>query len=222
MADDRTSQSRGSAAELEAEKVNLEKVRYLTDILKWIVVAIGTVISFAIIDYGKLQLEQFRVAAENQRELLSAYLKATESPEPEVWKRKLNLIINSPSDESAKEWARRELVYIDKFAALDTLYRETLKVASQLVDPKRLYEPDRIQARARYDQLYWADLPYAGESKKVELAMIAFREKLMKAESSPNEKDKWEALNIPLIELSIALRESTPNTSIQPTGNIGN
>lgn len=222
MADDRTSQSRGSAAELEAEKVNLEKVRYLTDILKWIVVAIGTVISFAIIDYGKLQLEQFRVAAENQRELLSAYLKATESPEPEVWKRKLNLIINSPSDKSAKEWARRELVYIDNFAALDTLYRETLKVASQLVDPKQLYEPNRIQTRARYDQLYWADLPYAGESKKVELAMIAFREKLMKAENSPNEKDKWEALNIPLIKLSRALRESTPNTSIQPTGKIGN
>lgn len=222
MADDPTSKSRDSATKLETEKFSLEKARYLTDLLKWIVVAIGVVISFAIIDYGKLKLEQFRVAAENQRELLNSYLKATETPAPEVWKRKLNFIINSPSDEPTKEWARRELEYIHNFAALDALYRETLKVASQLVDPQRLKEPDRIQARARYDQLYWADLPYANESEKVELAMIAFRENLKEAESSPNSKDKWEALNVRLIELSRALRESTPNTSIHPTGKIGN
>lgn len=222
MADNPAPKSRGSATELETEKFILEKSRYLTDLLKWIVIAIGAVISFAIIDYGKLKLEQFRVAAENQRELLNAYLRATESPDPEVWKRKLNLIINSPSDESAKAWARLELEYIQNFAALDSLYRETLRVASQLVDSKRLNEPDRIQARGRYDQLYWADLPYANESKKVELAMIAFRENLMKAESSPNATDKWEALNVRLIELSIALRESTPNTPILSAGKSGN
>ncbi|MNO98105.1 hypothetical protein D3C76_898400 [compost metagenome] len=210
MADDPASKSRDSATELEAEKFILEKARYRTDLLKGVLIATGAVISFAVIDHGKLKLEQFRVASENQRELLSAYLRATESPDPEVWKRKLNLIINSPSDESAKKWARRELVHINNFAELDSLYRETLKVASQLVDPKQLNERNRISARARYEQLYWADLPYANESEKVELAMIAFRGELIEAESNPSAIDKWETLNNYLIELSIALRESTP------------
>jgi hypothetical protein len=221
MADDSAPHSRDSVTELEVEKLRLEKARYRTDVLKWIVVAVGAIISFAVIDYGKLQLERFRVAAENQRELLNAYLKATESPEPEVWKRKLSLIIHSPGDEQTKDWAKRELEYIDSFAALDALYRETLKVASQLVEPQRLNKPDRIQARARYNQLYWADLPYAGESKKVISAMIAFRNQLIEAERNPDAKDAWEALNVRLIELSKALRESTPNKSIQPTAKSG-
>ena len=48
---------------VEAEKLRLEQARYRADILKWIVVAVGAVISFAVVDYGKLRLEQFRVQA---------------------------------------------------------------------------------------------------------------------------------------------------------------
>jgi nitroreductase len=198
---------------LEHERLLLERARFRTDIIKWIIVAAGAVISFAVIDYGKLTLEQFKADAENQRELLNAYLKATESPEPDVWKRKLHLIISSTNNTNTVAWATKELEYIDKFAALNALYRETLKVAAQLVEPQNLTTPERIQARARYNQLYWADLPYAGESQSVISAMIAFRKQLILAENAgtdPAGKAEWEKLNINLINLSKALRESTP------------
>lgn len=204
---------------IEVEKLRLEQARYRADILKWIVVAVGAVISFAVIDYGRLRLEQFRATAENQRELLNAYLNATDTPEPQVWKRKLTLIVNSTDDEKTIAWANRELEYIDKFAALDALYRETLKVASQLVEPSRLEEPDRVQARARYNQLYWADLPYAGESQDVIDAMIAFRNQLLVAENAgPEAEAEWEKLNGRLIDLSKALRNSTPNYTLNRSG----
>ena len=199
---------------LEYERLRLEQARYRADVLKWIIVAVGAVISFAVIDYGNLKLERFRATAENQRELLNAYLKATESPAPEVWKRKLKLIVNSTVDENTTAWAQAELEYINKFAALDALYRETLKVASQLVEPNRLLEPERVQARARFNQLYWADLPYAGESQEVISAMIAFRSQLILAENAGSGiegRDQWEQLNQDLIRLSGALRESTPS-----------
>jgi len=192
----------------EAEKLRLEKFRLQADLLKWAIVAIGAVVSFVVIDYGKLRLEQFRVTAENERQLLGAYLQATDSPAPDVWKRKLNLILNSANDKRTVAWAGRELEYIEKFAALDTLYRETLKIASQLVDPGRLKEPDRVQARARFNQLYWADLPFAGESSGVKFAMIEFRDQLLKAEDAADNSSKqkeWGTLNEKLIALSQAL-----------------
>lgn len=205
---------------IEQEKLRLEKLRYQTDILKWIILAVGAVVSFAVIDYGKLRLEQFRATAENDRELLNAYLQATEAPEPDVWKRKLHLILNSTNDERTLAWARREQEHIEKFAALDTLYRETLKIASQLVERSRLKEPERIVARARFNQLYWAELPYAGESRQVIREMIAFRNQLQTAEASegPDSQQEWDKLNTALIRLSKALRESTPANS-QSTDN---
>ena len=207
---------------LEIEKLRLEQARYRADLLKWVVVAIGAVISFAVIDYGKLRLEQFRATAENQRELLNEYLKSTESPEPDIWRRKLHLIVNSTADTRTTLWAQAELEYINNFAALDTLYRETLKVASQLVEPSRMNEPDRVQARARYNQLYWADLPYAGESQEVIEAMIAFRTQLLVAEEKESRSEglkEWAELNLRLIRLSEALRKSSPNKTFNPTGN---
>ncbi len=200
---------------VETEKLRLERARYQSDVLKWIVIAIGAVISFAVIDYGKLRLEQFRATAENERELLNAYLRATENPEPDVWKRKLNLILNSTKDERTVAWARRELEYIENFAALDTLYRETLKIASQLVDPGRLQEPDRVQARARFNQLYWADLPFAGESDDVSRAMVAFREQVLKAEAAEDDaakKEEWDKLNMQLIFLSQTLKKASKSS----------
>jgi hypothetical protein len=148
-------------------KFRLERTRYVTDLLKWVAVAVGAIASFAVIDYGKLRLERFQVAAENQRQLLDAYLTATESPEPDVWKRKLLVLINFAEDERIKAWARAELDYINEFAAREALYGETLKVASQLIGPGRTDDPVRTAARIRFDQLYWADLPYVRESPAV-------------------------------------------------------
>ena len=204
-----------SAENIEVEKLRLEQARHKADIMKWVVVALGAVISFAVIDYGNLRLEQFRATAENQRELLKAYLNATDAPEPEVWKRKLSLILNSTNDKRTIDWAKKELVYIENFAALDALYRETLKVSSQLVEPGRLNHPQRALARARYNQLYWADLPYAGESQEVINAMVKFRRQLLDAENAGAEAQaEWEALNRLLINLSKALRNSTPEYSV--------
>jgi hypothetical protein len=196
---------------LELEKLRLEQARYRTDVLKWIVVAVGAVISFAVIDYGKLRLEKFRLVAENQRELLNSYLTATESPEPDVWKRKLHVLQNFADDKRIKDWAQTELKYIENFAALDALYRETLKVASQLVEPGQLADPKRVQARARFNQLYWGDLPYAGESGEVVDAMIKFRDALIAAERPGTDKtEEWDNVSLALIGLSRALKESTP------------
>jgi hypothetical protein len=205
-----------SSADLELRKLQLEQARHRTEVLKWIVLAIGAVVSFVVIDYGKLRLEQFRVTAENQRQLLEAYLKATESPQPDVWKRKLHILENFSDDDRMRAWAQTELAYIQNFAGLDALYRETLKVASQLVEPGQLSDPERAKARARYNQLYWADLPYARESQEVITAMIAFREALLTAEASPRNAQAWERLNRRLIELSQALRDSTPKYPPEP------
>jgi hypothetical protein len=180
------------------------------DLLKWVVVAIGAVVSFYVIDYGKLQLERFRATAENQRQLLDAYLKATESTQTDVWKRKLHILENFAADEQMRKWAQTERQFIDDYSELDALYRETLKVASQLVDPTQINDLERARARIRYDQLYWADLVFARESESVEGAMVAFRKQLLLAESKPADNEAWRDLSFRLIELSQALRDSKP------------
>ena len=218
MTPDDTIQSRleTQQAELEALKFRLDKARYRTDLVKWIIVACGAIISFYVLDLGRLQLEQFRVGAENERQLLSAYLTATESAQPDIWKRKLRILKSMSNDQRMKDWAQDELKYIETFAALDALYRETLKIASQLVEHGNLNDPERIKARIRFNQLYWADLPHAGESQPVIAAMIAFREALMIAEKQPNNSPAWNVLNLKLIELSNALRNSAPQHPAQP------
>ena len=103
-----------TAADLEVSRFRLEQARYRADILKWIVIALGAVISFAVIDWGKLRLERARVLADGQRQLLEAYLTATESAQPEVWKRKLHILHNFAADDRTRKWAQSELQYIDK------------------------------------------------------------------------------------------------------------
>ena len=78
------------------EKLKLERSKQRTEVLKWIVIAIGAVVSFFVIDFGRLQLEKFQATAKNERELLAAYLTATKSVQPEVWKRKLQILKTSP------------------------------------------------------------------------------------------------------------------------------
>jgi hypothetical protein len=194
-----------STEDLERQKLALERSRYRMDVARWVVIAIGAVVSFAVIDYGKLRLERAQAAADSQRQLLEAYLKATESPEPEVWKRKLGVLLQFADDERLQAWARKERDYIDTFAAQDALYRETLKVASQLIEPARLGDPERAKARARFDQLYWADLPYVRESSEVSDAMVKFRKGLVAAEAAPADAEAWSQLAVLLIRLSTTL-----------------
>lgn len=195
---------------LELLKFRLERSRYHADLLKWIAIAIGAVVSFAVIDYGNLKLEQFRATAENQRQLLQAYLTAADSEAPEVWKRRLNVLIEVADDERIRQWAQSELVYIEQFAELNALYRETPKVAALLINPARLSEPDRILARVRFEQLYWVDLPFVHESKAVERAMVEFRAGLESAEGEPANEELWLRLPGLLYTLSRTLRDEMP------------
>jgi len=203
-------QGQARSTEIEFLKYELERHRYRIDLLKWVAVAIAAIVSFVVIDFGKLQLERFQAGAENQRQLLAAYLEATETPEPNLWIRKLQVLENFANDDRIRQWAQLERQYIEEFAALDALYRETLKVASQLIEPGRLGDPERVAARIRFDQLYWADLPYADESDAVETAMVEFRRQLLKAEQVPDNGLAWNSLYIELIQLSKILREETP------------
>jgi hypothetical protein len=184
------------------------------EIGKWIVVTIGAVVSFYVVDLGKLRLEEFRSRAENQRSLLTAYLNATEAVQPDVWKRKLRVLQTFSDDQRIREWAGQELVYIENFAALDALYVETMKVAAQLVSRNTLKDPKRDTIRARYEQLYWADLPFYKESREVSAAMIKFRAALESAEASPASSDAWQQLNGAMIGLSDALRDSQHSRSV--------
>jgi hypothetical protein len=192
----------------ELLKLQLEQTRHRTEIVKWVIVAVGAVVSFWVVDYGKLRLEQFRVTSDSQRQMLQAYLTATEAAQPEVWKRKLHVIQNFADDQTIKTWAQAELQYIETFSAVDALYRETIKIASQLVEP--VNSPERATARSRFNQLYWADLPYVGESRDVEQAMVEFRKALIAAEDAPQDKSAWQMLNNELYDLSRVLRNATP------------
>ncbi len=207
-----------SAEDLERQKFELERSRYRTDLLRWIVIAIGAVVSFAVIDYGKLRLEQFQATSDSQRQLLEAYLKATESPEPEVWKRKLGVLELLTDDARIRLFVDTEKKYIDEYATKNALYRETLKVASQLIERARLDDPERVIARIRFEQLYWADLPYVRESDDVKGAMIKFRNGLVAAEKAPGDVQAWSQLGGLLIQLSTVFAreaESDPRRAAQ-------
>ena len=153
-------------------------------------------------------LEEFRSRAENQRALLQSYLTATESVQPDVWKRKLRVLHTFSTDPNIVLWANNELVKIETFSERDALCRETLKVASQLVSEDALKDQQRAVIRSRYEQLFWADLPFAKESDAVAKAMVAFRDTLVEAEKKPKANGAWTHLDAALIALSNTLRDS--------------
>jgi hypothetical protein len=70
-----------------------------------------------------------------------------------------------------------------------------------------------MKARRRFDQLYWADLPFAGESPEVEAGMVKFRKGLIAAELNPTEVETWEHLNGLLLELSGTFKKASRKTS---------
>ncbi|HYJ05783.1 MAG TPA: hypothetical protein VEX43_11650 [Chthoniobacterales bacterium] len=204
-------------APIELMNYKLERAKYRSEIFKWISIAIGAAVSFAVIDYGKLRLEQARLASENQLKLIEAYSKATEAADPEIWKRKLDVLKLFATDDSVRDWADRQLSDIKNFAALDALYRETLRTASQIIDPLTVNDPERIKARRRFEQLYWSDLPFAGEPVEVEKAMLTFRTALVATEMLGTDASAWSSLNGHLIDLSAALRKATHASSQAPS-----
>ena len=210
------SKEQGPESNIEILKFKLERARYRSEIFKWIIIAIGAAVSFWVIDNGKLRLEKARFDSDNQYRLIESYSKATEAAEPEIWKRKLEVLNLFATDQSVRTWLTNKLNYINAFGALDALYRETLKSASQLVDPATVNNPERIKARSRYEQLYWADLPFAGESQEVVRAMIEFRKALVAAEQKPSDSNAWDELNSKLIELSATFREEIRKASGSP------
>jgi hypothetical protein len=151
---------------LDDKHYQLEMWKYVADLVKWVIAGIAAVISFYVIDVGKLKLETFKSHADNRRLLLQAYLNATDSVQPDIWKRKLRVLQTYSDDDRIKEWAKREQSFIEMYAEQDALYREALKVASQLAY-RSATKGQREVARSRFEQLYWADLPYARESPPV-------------------------------------------------------
>lgn len=203
----------GGAADetaLELRKVKLEERRYTADIVKWAIAAVGAIVSFYVIDIGKLRLEEFKSHAENQRLLLQAYLTATEAVQPDVWERKLRVINTYADDDRVRNWAARELKDLKDYAAREALYRETLKIASQLVYKPESKDPAREKARARFEQLYWAELPYVSESSEVEKAMVRFRDALLDVEAKRADRSQLEQA---LLKLSHVLSQSQQATS---------
>ncbi len=195
---------------VEYEKLKVERSKAKYELMKWLLLAIGAIISFYVIDIGKLNIERFTAEAANQEKLLNSYLVATESPNPDLWQRKLSLIKHFSKDSAILLWADREVKYINEKAALLALYKETLNVTSILAN-RQLYGTEEWQnASKRYYQLYWAELPFYGESPSVSSAMIAFKKQLDQIQTN-KEVEKWEKMDFALIELSSTLREESEN-----------
>jgi len=190
-----------------AHESSLDRMKLIADIARWLITGVAAIVSFYVIDVGRLNLEKFRAQAENQRLLLQAYLTATESVQPDIWKRKLRVLQTYSEDERVRDWASTELEDVENYAEQDALYRETLKVASQLVRRTSKTDPTLLAARSRFEQLYWADLPYAKESSEVESSMVHFRNALLDVDRKPNDERIWEQLDLNLLSLSRTLRQ---------------
>lgn len=205
-------------SQIELKKLELDYKRYKFDILKWLIVAAGAVASFWVIDYGRLKLEEFRVQSQNERELLISYLKAMETPHPEIWKRKIQFLKEYSKYERIESFGQNQIEYINEFAELNTLYRETLKVASRLSLRKDPNQKERNKAWQRFEQLYWGELPFAGESPAVERQMVQFRRALEAAhQKQENDNKEWANVNQSLLMLAKAIKSSMPDQKIQPT-----
>jgi hypothetical protein len=192
--------------EIASGNLELEKLKLKFQILKWILIAIATVFTFWVIDVGKLNIEKFKAHTRHEEKLLDAYILATKSSDPEEWKRKLNLLSHFSKDSSIIKWTQKEKVYIYEKAPLLTVYKETVRVCS-IVANRQLYASDEWNnALKRYYQLYWADLPFYGETQNIIEVMISFKSELDKIESK-EDIEQWKNLDYALIELSEVFKE---------------
>jgi len=194
---------------LDYEKLKVERLKARSEIIKWFLIAAGAVISFYVIDVGKLKIEKFTAESGNQERLLNSYLSATESPDPDLWKRKLGLIKQFSKDTAILHWADREEKYINEVSALLALYKETIKVASILANKQISGTTEWSNASSRFYQLYWAELPYYGESQPVISKMIAFKRELDEIQHNNDRQNDWESMDGALYELSKTLKEES-------------
>jgi|SRR5688572_28742640 len=193
---------------LELEKLKIEKLQTRNELIKWALIALGAIISFYIIDVGKLRIEKFTAESTNEENLLNSYLTATDSPQPDLWKRKLNLLKYFSKDTAILTWAEKEEIYINEKAALLALYKETVNVASVLSNRQLYGTEDWQTASKRFYQLYWADLPFYGESQAVVKRMVAFKTELDNIQNKDDIKN-WQNMDNELIHLATALRDES-------------
>jgi hypothetical protein len=126
-------------------------------------------------------------------------------------------VIETLSDDARiRKWASDQLDRLDKYAERETLYRETVKVASQLVPNARSSQTDA--ARTRFEQLYFADLPYVNEDECVQKAMADFRNNLVTRDADPKKELRQLLLETSLIALSKQLRESSTKSCVASQG----
>jgi len=196
---------------LELKKLDLERSRLRFDVVKWLIVVVGAVVSFWVIDVGRLKLEEFKANSESEKALLDAYLLASETTQPEVWVRKLQVISTLSSDAELRRWAVSQASYVKKCSAKQAIYQETLRTAATLMHPSSQSDSAVMAARARFEELYWADLPYVGESDGVSRAMVSFRNDLIAIENGTgNTASAVTSLNQDMLELSAKLKLDNP------------
>lgn len=193
---------------MEYEKLMTERLKARNELIKWVLIAIGAIISFWIIDIGKLKLEKLNAESIRQQKLLDSYLTATEASNPDLWKRKLKLIKNFAKDSLIAEWTRNELAFIKEKAALLSLYKETVNVASIIANRETFRTPEWNNATKRFYQLYWADLPFYGESDTVISRMIAFKTQL-DAIGDGTDPYKWKLMDLEVIRLSGTMKSES-------------
>jgi hypothetical protein len=200
---------------LEKDKLALERRKLDLELYKWIIVAIGAVISFAVVDFGKLQVERFRETSKHERELLSSYLTAIESPKPEIWKRKLHFINSFSKDAKILAWVEDELAFFGNLGSKESLYEEALETAKKLSRPGARDE----KQWTRFEELYWSELPFVGESSAMVNAMVRFRKVLISAHAAPENDDKneWSQVKQALIQLTQTVKNELPNEQSQST-----
>ena len=186
---------------LEYEKLMTDRLKTRNELIKWALIAVGAIISFWIIDIGKLKLEKLNAESIRQQKLLDSYLTATEASNPDLWKRKLKLIKNFAKDSIIAEWTTKELVFIKEKAALLSFYKETINVASVIANKETFRTPEWHTATKRFYQLYWAELPFYGESDTVIVRMKSFKAQL-DAIGDGTDSYQWRLMDNEVILLS--------------------
>ena len=193
---------------VEFQKLRNEKFKSIVEISKWVVISIGAVISFLIIDVGNLKIEEFKANSSHEEKLLNSYLESAKTADPDLWTRKLRLIREFSTDTVIINWASKEEVYIKNKAALIALYKETIIIGSILANRNLYGTEEWANASKRYYQLYWAELPFYGETQPVISGMINFKSTLDQI-TDKNDLEKWRKMDIALIKLSSTLKKES-------------
>ncbi len=193
---------------VEFQKLKNEKFKSIVEIIKWGLISIGAIVSFLIIDIGNLNIEKFRADSSHEESLLNSYLESTKTANPDLWRRKLRFISKFSSDTIVTKWAITEEEYVKNKAGLLALYKETVGVCSILAN-RSLYDTEEWRkASKRYYQLYWAELPFYGETQPVISAMINFKLHLEEI-TNTTELEKWQNMDVALIKLSNILKKES-------------